>query len=163
MRMILISFILFLSSIVFAAEIPNLFYVDNGIWRSGLLDKTNIDTLKTLGIKTIISMKTNPIQVEFEQNWSRKNKIKFIHIGMWLIPRVDEHKIWNVYERIISEPKPLLVHCTYGKDRTGVAVAMYRILEQDWSYQDTIGEMDSFGFSPFYDYWKGFLRGLSTH
>jgi tyrosine-protein phosphatase SIW14 len=42
---------------------------------------------------------------------------------------------------------PVLVHCKHGADRTGVVIAMYRILYQGWTKQQAIDEMENGGFN----------------
>jgi protein tyrosine/serine phosphatase len=42
---------------------------------------------------------------------------------------------------------PVLVHCRHGADRTGVVIAMYRILYQGWTKQQAIDEMENGGFN----------------
>jgi protein tyrosine/serine phosphatase len=41
----------------------------------------------------------------------------------------------------------VLVHCKAGRDRTGYAIALYRIRQQQWSVQRAIQEMESYGHS----------------
>ena len=42
---------------------------------------------------------------------------------------------------------PVLVHCLHGADRTGVVIAMYRIIYQDWSKEQALDEMKNGGFN----------------
>ncbi len=42
---------------------------------------------------------------------------------------------------------PILVHCLHGADRTGVVIAMYRILYQGWSKDQAIDELKNGGFN----------------
>ena len=42
---------------------------------------------------------------------------------------------------------PVLVQCKHGADRTGVVIAMYRILYQGWSKEQAIDEMKHGGFN----------------
>lgn len=50
--------------------------------------------------------------------------------------------------KIVSNPddEPYLVHCHYGADRTGLFVAVYRIVIQNWSKEEAIREMQQGGF-----------------
>jgi hypothetical protein len=41
---------------------------------------------------------------------------------------------------------PTYVHCIHGKDRTGLACAMYRCEKQNWSCGEALEEAKSFGF-----------------
>ena len=51
------------------------------------------------------------------------------------------------------------VHCYYGEDRTGVMVAAYRIAQQNWTADQAITEMDSFGFHYYlYRAMKSYVR-----
>ncbi len=39
------------------------------------------------------------------------------------------------------------MHCRLGDDRTGMAVASYRMAEEGWSADEAMKEMKTFGFS----------------
>jgi protein tyrosine/serine phosphatase len=43
---------------------------------------------------------------------------------------------------------PVFVHCHYGKDRTGLYVAVWRIAEERWGRGEAINELTSYGHSP---------------
>ena len=43
-------------------------------------------------------------------------------------------------------PKPVLVHCWHGSDRTGSLVAAYRIVFQDWTREAALDELRHGGF-----------------
>lgn len=45
-----------------------------------------------------------------------------------------------------SAPKPLMVHCWHGSDRTGSVVAAYRIVFQDWTPAAALDELRYGGF-----------------
>lgn len=47
---------------------------------------------------------------------------------------------------IRAAPKPVLVHCWHGSDRTGAVVAAYRIVFQDWTPADALDELRHGGF-----------------
>ncbi len=51
--------------------------------------------------------------------------------------------------RVIREnpAKKTFVHCQLGVDRTGMAVASYRMAEEGWSAEEAMKEMKTFGFS----------------
>ncbi|MDE2384645.1 MAG: tyrosine-protein phosphatase [Alphaproteobacteria bacterium] len=49
---------------------------------------------------------------------------------------------------VAAEAKgPVLVHCQRGADRTGVVIAMYRVVVQGWSKEEAIAEMQKGGFA----------------
>lgn len=47
--------------------------------------------------------------------------------------------------------KPVLIHCSAGTQRTGVAVAYYRMLVEGRSPLEALDEMEKYGWSPTHD------------
>jgi protein tyrosine/serine phosphatase len=66
--------------------------------------------------------------------------------------------------KIVTDPAngPYLVHCHYGADRTGLFIAVYRIVIDNWSKEEAIREMQSggFGFNNTYTNIIKYLQGL---
>jgi protein tyrosine/serine phosphatase len=58
-----------------------------------------------------------------------------------------------------SEDGPFLIHCNHGSDRTGLMSAMYRILEQEWTKEDALGELVNGGYG-FHSIWRNIPRYL---
>jgi protein tyrosine/serine phosphatase len=54
-------------------------------------------------------------------------------------------------------PKPVLVHCTHGEDRTGLVVALYRMQHGD-SPELAYADMVRHGFHPYAGVWQAWLR-----
>ena len=54
----------------------------------------------------------------------------------------------------------VLIHCYHGADRTGIMVAMYRIIYQNWSIKDAKQEMLN-GPYGYHSVWKN-LEALFT-
>lgn len=52
--------------------------------------------------------------------------------------------------RILDDPAnlPVLVHCSAGSQRTGCAIAMYRQIEQDWTFDEAYTESFQFDHDP---------------
>lgn len=61
--------------------------------------------------------------------------------------------------RIVSDKnsQPVLVHCAQGSDRTGMMVAIYRIVVQGWSKDDALKEMIEGGYG-FHSFWQDLVR-----
>ena len=152
---------LMLSTMATAADIPNLALVEPGLYRSGVLDESNIEMVSLLGIKTIISFKTNVFDNIFEKSWARENNVEWIHYPMLLIPEYDEPTVMRAVRTLKLRKNTALVHCTRGSDRTGVVVASYRLLINHWTYSATIDELQHYGFSPVFGVWRRFLREVA--
>lgn len=54
---------------------------------------------------------------------------------------IREEEVVAALRIIRASPKPLLIHCRYGADRTGLIMAMYRIIFQNWTKDEAIDEL----------------------
>jgi protein tyrosine phosphatase (PTP) superfamily phosphohydrolase (DUF442 family) len=63
---------------------------------------------------------------------------------------------------LTPEYQPVFVHCQAGKDRTGLVVAVYRILVDGWSVDDAIAERTTFGATDFWWENKAYLKRLDA-
>jgi protein tyrosine/serine phosphatase len=48
--------------------------------------------------------------------------------------------------KLLDNPKKTLIHCLHGKDRTGLAIGLYRCEKEGWTADDAIKEAKTFGF-----------------
>jgi protein tyrosine/serine phosphatase len=65
--------------------------------------------------------------------------------------------------RIATTPalQPVLVHCRHGSDRTGMMVAVYRIVVEGWTKAEASDEMIHGGYG-FHPLWQNLLRYIET-
>ncbi|OTQ59099.1 dual specificity protein phosphatase family protein [Gilliamella sp. A7] len=116
---------------------PNNFHqVSNDIYRSEQPSLKQIKQLDKLGIKTIINLRL----------WhSDRDKVANTEISeVWINMRagdISDEKIIQILKAIKTSPKPILIHCWHGSDRTGAVIAMYRLIFQNWSKHQAIDEL----------------------
>jgi protein tyrosine/serine phosphatase len=73
----------------------------------------------------------------------------FIYFNVEFVTKhFTDAEIIKALSIIRSAPKPLLVHCKRGSDRTGAVIAMYRIIFENWTKEKALDEMISgdYGF-----------------
>lgn len=118
----------------------NLHRVTPTLWRSSLPDAQGFAAADALGIRTIVNLRPMPDVVPGPKHATLE------HIPVWTW-HVTDNEIFD-FLRIASDPakQPVLVHCQHGADRTGVMVAAYRVVVQDWSKDDAIREMQRGGY-----------------
>jgi protein tyrosine/serine phosphatase len=58
-------------------------------------------------------------------------------------------QVANVLAAIENMPKPVFMHCQFGRDRTGTLIACYRIRHDHWLNSKALNEAKAYGFSPF--------------
>lgn len=126
---------------VVKAQLPNLYRVDDGLWRSALPLQPDAATLRALGIHTVVNLRPRS-----DPPWFVDADIAIRHVGIdtW---DVDEAQVLEVL-RIAIDPaqRPVLIHCTHGADRTGLMIAAYRMVVQGWAEQDAEREMIRGGY-----------------
>ena len=81
-----------------------------------------------------------------------------LHAKQWHPEMEDVVRAMKVI--LTPEYQPVFVHCQAGKDRTGLVVAVYRILVDGWSVHDAIAERRAFGASDLWQENETFLKLL---
>jgi protein tyrosine/serine phosphatase len=114
-------------------------------------------TLKTMGIRTVINLRTSMS----EKKQVEAAGMRSIEIPLSTFNNGDKEKVDRVVA-LLSDPanRPVFVHCRQGRDRTGIVVAAYRMKAQGWPLAAAEAEMDSFGFN---DVWVNLRRFLHRY
>jgi protein tyrosine phosphatase (PTP) superfamily phosphohydrolase (DUF442 family) len=126
------------------------------LWRGAQPDpkQDGFRNLENAGVKTIVNLRYDHDDLPFLAG--TKLRYFWIKARAWHPEEEDLIKFLKVLED--KENWPVFVHCAAGKDRTGYAVATYRIVEENWPADDAIHEMFDFGYNPWWFRNPGFLR-----
>ena len=150
-----------------AKGIPNFGKVTPHLYRGGLPSAVGIQSLKKIGIDVIVDMRGKN---EGEQQAAEKLGMQYVAIPSHC-PFPHDAPFAKFLKVIQDNPgKKVFVHCRLGDDRTGMAVAAYRMANEGWSPEDAMNEMREFGFNTFHhsicpgmaDYEKHFPEHLKT-
>lgn len=132
-----------------AAE--NFDLVKPGFYRGGKPSLTDLERLREIGVKTIIDF-TMANRVS-EKKRARELGMRYVNIpwdtDRWLSWFYDYDRVAAKFLGILrdSSNSPVYVHCFHGRDRTGTMVALYRIKEDGWTFEEAFAEMRRYGFS----------------
>lgn len=66
-------------------------------------------------------------------------------------------KLQAILQTLEDSPKPILIHCTHGEDRTGLVVALYR-MRHGASTEAAYADMMRHGFHPYPGVFRAWLR-----
>jgi protein tyrosine/serine phosphatase len=134
--------------------VPNLHQVDDHLYRSAQPKAPGMRKLEQqLGVRTVINLRNfNSDQREIR---GTQLALEEMDINTWDVR--DEHVV-RVLKILRDRARgPFLVHCQHGADRTGLMMAMYRMVEQGWSREDAVREMTQGGYG-FHKTWRNILR-----
>ncbi len=139
-----------------AEGLPNLFKVSPDIYRSAQPTKGGFKSAEALGIKTVVSLR----QSERDQalNSADGTSLNLIHVPL-VTSRISDENIIEVMKILRDAPRPILIHCRHGADRTGLMSAMYRLIYQNWDKSCAKEELLNGGFG-FHTMWRNIPRKI---
>jgi protein tyrosine phosphatase (PTP) superfamily phosphohydrolase (DUF442 family) len=110
----------------------NFHTVEDGVlYRSAQLSLEQFrERIKANGIKTIINLRgSNPGERWYadELDASKKANVHHIDFPLSAIREVSDEKIARLIELLRDSPRPILIHCEGGADRTGLASALFEL------------------------------------
>jgi protein tyrosine phosphatase (PTP) superfamily phosphohydrolase (DUF442 family) len=132
--------------------LKHFFKVSDGVFR-GQRPSTELDfdLLQSLGIKVIINVEdyfsTTKRLVQEEVRLARERGIQVIHQPLspvFLNRKDDIRRILTVMAE--SERRPVYLHCKFGRERTGLLVALHQIFNQHIPVEEAKKSMIQYGF-----------------
>ena len=108
----------------------NVHTVENAtVYRSGQLNATDLDALiDSTGIRSILNLRgAHPDVAWYREEWdvARRRSIVYRSISISARNEPDVATMQEIEQAMADAPKPLLIHCMGGSDRTGLASAIY--------------------------------------
>lgn len=124
-------------------ELSNFYRVSENLYRCDQPNKKAMLEIEKLGIKTVLNLRNRTNDNQEAKTTSLITKR--VAINAWKMDYLELIKCLKIIQ--ISE-SPIAVHCLHGSDRTGVVVAAYRMVFQNWSKEKAIEEFlePEFGF-----------------
>jgi tyrosine-protein phosphatase SIW14 len=143
--------------------VPNFAIVAEKLWRGSQPDIRDPDIFRKLeqrGVKTIINLRHD--HDDFPKLSQTTIHYLWIPMRPWYPEEEDMVIFLSALRRAFADPNkwPVFVHCSEGKDRTGYAIATYRIVEEGWDADDAIHEMFDFHYNPIWFGNPAFLRRI---
>ncbi len=127
--------------------VPNFGIITRDVWRGAEPTPEGLTALAGLGVKTVIDLR---MEDEYEVIPKGVSYVR-IPVSAWHADRLD---VARVLRAVKENPKPVFIHCEQGRDRTGYAVAAYRISEK-MSPADACQELRNFHVNP---WWQGAIE-----
>lgn len=133
-------------STTFKTQIGNFGQMDEGYFRGAQPLQSDYQSLKDLGVKTVIDLRNDP--TDYEKPAVEALGMKYVNIPMsgWKSPKDADVQH---FLSLLSDPSTgtVFVHCKAGIHRTGITAAAYRMSKYGWDYDTAYKEMKNYNFS----------------
>jgi len=115
--------------VVYLFLFGNFHRVDGDLYRSGQLFSFNLPVyIRTYGIRSIINLRGPSEQAGWyrdEKRIARDLGVRHVDFGISDRRVLSRERMDELVRLMQSLPKPLLIHCKAGADRTSLAAALY--------------------------------------
>ncbi len=129
---------------------PRLQRVDGALFRSGQPSRADLERLvQRHGVRAVLKLNRG--------HDDAPAGVRVIEEPLDPLREPPPERIARILDEIDRAPKPLLVHCTHGEDRTGLIVALYRI-RRGATVEEAYADMVRHGFHPYRGVWRAWLR-----
>lgn len=148
-----------------APGVPNFHQVDQHVYRGAQPSAEGWKSLADLGIKTIIDLRPDgefgTHSTKAEARAVQAAGMHYVSIPMSGYRAPSTATIGKILAAFNSKD-PVFVHCRYGKDRTGTAVACYRIAHDSWTNQKALQEARGYGIHWFEMGMRHYIMGYRS-
>src|SRR5579862_7421622 len=125
--------------------VPNFHQVDEHVYRGAQPNGQGFAGLAKIGIKTVIDLRGE----SWEGTSVQRTGMRYVRLPWSNFKAPTEAQIKAVLSLLNDGSAwPVFVHCRRGADRTGTAIACYRIAHDHWTSQQALDEARTFGMSP---------------
>ncbi len=130
--------------------LPNFQQVNAHVYRGAQPRPGGLRELCARGIKSVINLRADDARSRSEGEEARSLGLRYYNVAMSGWSRPKDAQIEAVL-RLLDDPAnlPAFVHCKRGKERTGTAIACYRISHDHWDSRAAKAEANRYGMSRF--------------
>ena len=126
--------------------IDNFCVVEEGkFYRSAQLSASALDSyIKEHGIKTVINLRGEHPEEDWwrqEEETTRKNNVCYFNIALAASKLTSKKNIQAILNIFDTAPKPMLVHCRAGVDRTGEVSALWVLDQQHKRRSEALNQL----------------------
>lgn len=136
-------------------ELPRFHRINEKLYRGGQPRRGGLMRLRQLGVKTVINLRGSNEDTRAEEQYARDLGLNYFNVPLGRIGRPSDAKVQRALAIInAAENHPVFVHCNYGRDRTGLIIAIYRLANEGWTAEEAQREANRHGMF----WWKFGLK-----
>jgi tyrosine-protein phosphatase SIW14 len=130
--------------------VDNFDRVSKTVLRGGKPSPQGVEALAARGVKTVINLDDGEDAREAGQVHAAGMNYMHVPMDAETVKVADAQRVLKAIE---SAETPVFVHCQNGRDRTGLAVAAYRVCVEGWTARAAIDDLNAHGH-----FWMFFPR-----
>lgn len=143
-------------------DLPNFHEVHPFLYRSGEPTEAGLKTAHDkYHINTIVDLRGAKKWTDVEKSWAKQLGITYINLPMTAEPPTKK-QVETMMKAIRSardkNQGAVLVHCAHGSDRTGCMIGIWRVTEDNYSYDEAYKEMRKYWFGQKFTKLAGAVR-----
>jgi len=129
------------------AGLPNSACITPTLCRGAQPKREGYTELKKLGIEIVLDFRNEKDEIQTEQSHVESLGMRFVSLpwSSWHNPRREEVILFFSLLRE-NLGKKIFVHCEFGSDRTGLMIALYRLVIDHWTPDQAVEEMKAFNY-----------------
>jgi len=151
--------------------LPNFYTIRQGVlYRSGQPRAVGLEFVKLYGIRTLINLrKPDSKGTSEEKAFAAEKGLNFYNFSIGSTHEEIDHTVKRFLAIAADKSQwPILVHCSRGKERSGVLSAIYRIEYDHWSNEEALEETYRLGLEKGHmpipeNYIKTYRPGWAPH
>ena len=126
-------------------KIKNFGQMDERFYRGAQPKEKDYESLKALGINTVVDLQDEP--KEYEKRIVESLGMRYVHIPMVGKTYPTDEAV-SAFVKLVDDPNTgkFFVHCAGGRHRTGALGAVYRFNKYNWNYDQVYAEMKKYDF-----------------
>lgn len=126
-------------------EIKNFGQMDERFYRGGQPKEDQYESLKALGIQTVVDLQAKP--KPYERQIVESLGMRYVNIPM-VEKKYPTEEAVAAFRQLVEDPSTgkFYVHCAGGRHRTGAMGAVYRFDKYGWNFDQVYREMKDFDF-----------------
>jgi len=143
-------------------HVRNFGQVNERIYRGAEPSPVALKELKANGVTIVVDLREAGRGPSDERKQSEDLGLRYVNIPLrpWSAPTSEQTR--QVLWQLIGHPQDrIFIHCRRGKDRTGTAIACYRVQHDRWSNARALEEAESFGMSSLERAMRSFILAFS--
>ena len=126
---------------VIGSSLTNAYRVSYDVFRSEQPGVGDLPAIKALGVRSLLSLRKYHTD---DTAYAKAGLVLLQHPSV--AGAFTEADLLLALALLRDAPKPVLVHCWHGSDRTGAVIAAYRVVFQHWTKDQAVDDLTNGGY-----------------